>query len=74
LFVRRSKNEAGTRRRPPIPDNPARSSRTPGESQGRRREGKVIDRFFMFGEIARRLEKARHDAGLRRITLHECRY
>jgi integrase len=74
LIVRRSKSEAGTQRRPPIADNLRSVLDDAWRRQGQPREGKVIDRSIMSGKIARRVEKAWDEAGLNRITLHECRH
>src|SRR3954449_13171834 len=74
ILVRRSKSEAGTRRRPPIAENLRAVLADAWERQGRPREGKVIDRRVRSGKIAARGEKAWDAAGLNRITLHECRH
>jgi integrase len=74
LLVRRSKSEAGARRRPPIADNLRQVLAEAWERQGRPSDGKVVDRSVMSGKIARRVETAWDAAGLNRITLHECRH
>jgi integrase len=74
LLVRRSKSEAGTQRRPPIADNLRQVLADAWERQGRPRSGKVVDRSVMSGKIAARVDAAWREAGLNRITLHECRH
>src|SRR4051812_3257703 len=74
VTVRRSKSEAGTGRRPPIADNLRTVLLEAWDRQGKPHEGKVVDRSVMSGKIARQAEKAWDQAGLHRITLHECRH
>jgi integrase len=44
------------------------------ERQGRPLSGKVVDRSVMSGKIAARVDAAWAGAGLKQITLHECRH
>jgi integrase len=74
LIVRRSKSEAGTQRRPPIADNLLVVLADAWERQGQPRTGRVVDRSVMSGKIAARVQTAWDEAGLNRITLHECRH
>jgi integrase len=74
LHVRKAKSAAGTDRRPPIAE-PLRevlsqaSLRNPSEPMD-----PVAPTSVMSGKIARRVTAAWADAGLNRITLHECRH
>ena len=74
LLVTRSKSEAGRERRPPIAEPLRDVLRRAWLRQGRPSEGKVIERSVMSSKLAERATKAWDRAGLRRITLHECRH
>ncbi len=74
MLVTRAKSAAGTERRPPIAA-PLRSVLTETWlRQGRPARGRVLERSVMSGKIASRASTAWTDAGLNRITLHECRH
>jgi integrase len=74
VLVARAKSDAGTERRPPIADPLRDVLRRAWLRQGRPQTGMVIERSVMSGKIAERATKAWKRAGLRRITLHECRH
>jgi integrase len=74
VLVTRSKSEAGRERRPPIAE-PLRVVLTSSwERQGHPKHGPVCERSVMSGKLAARATAAWADAGLQRITLHECRH
>jgi integrase len=68
LLVARSKNEAGTERRPPIAE-PLQAAAW--NRQGHPRAGRLLERSVMSSKLAERATKAWTRAGLTRITLHE---
>jgi integrase len=74
LLVTRSKSEAGRERRPPIAEPLRDILRRAWLRQGRPDTGLVIERSVMSGKLAERTTKAWTQAGLSRITLHECRH
>ena len=74
LIVRRSKSEAGTSRRLPIAGNLRTVLAEAWQRQGRPRIGKLVDVSIMSGKIGSRADAARKEAGLNRITFHECRH
>jgi integrase len=74
LLVARSKSEAGTERRPPIAEPLRDVLARAWMRQGRPAAGQVIERSVMSGKLAERATKAWTEAGLNRITLHECRH
>ncbi len=74
LLVLRSKSEAGTQRRPPIAEPLQQILREAWLRQGRPSSGSVLERSVMSGKLASRVTEAWDAAGLRRITLHECRH
>ena len=74
LWVRKSKSEAGTDRRPPIAE-PLRTILLEEHlRQGRPRDGRVCAVSVMSGTLPDRARAAWAVAGLTRITLHECRH
>jgi integrase len=74
LLVARAKSDAGAERRPPIAEPLSDVLRRAWLRQGRPQAGTVIERSVMSGKIAERATKAWDQAGLKRITLHECRH
>jgi len=74
ILVLRSKSEAGTQRRPPIAEPLQQILREAWLRQGRPTRGAVCERSVMSGKLASAATKAWDDAGLNRITLHECRH
>jgi integrase len=74
LIVTRSKSEAGRERRPPIAEPLHAILAAAWERQGRPKHGPVCERSVMSGKLATRATAAWADAGLERITLHECRH
>ena len=74
LLVAKSKSDAGTERRPPIAEPLRDVLARAWLRQGRPSAGQVIERSVMSGKLAERATKAWADAGLSRITLHECRH
>jgi integrase len=74
LLVVRAKSEAGTERRPPIGRPLREVLEQAWERQGRPRSGLVLERSVLSGKLATRATEAWEAAGLRRITLHECRH
>jgi integrase len=74
LLITRSKSEAGRERRPPIADPLRVILATAWERQGRPKHGPVCERSVMSGKLAARAAAAWNEAGLERITLHECRH
>jgi integrase len=74
LLVGRAKSAAGTERRPPI-TAPLRIILSEAwMRQGRPASGRVVDVSVLSGKLASRAAKAWTEAGLNRITLHECRH
>ncbi len=74
MLVTRSKSEAGRERRPPIAEPLRVLLAAAWERQGRPTRGSVCERSVMSGKLAERATDAWADAGLERITLHECRH
>jgi integrase len=74
LLVARAKTEAGTERLPPIAEPLRDVLRRAWLRQGRPETGRVIERSVMSWRLVQRASKAWDHAGLRRITLHECRH
>src|SRR4051812_30268341 len=74
ILVLRSKSEAGTQRRPPIAEPLQQILREAWLRQGRPTSGAVCERSVMSGKLASAATEAWDDAGLNRITLHECRH
>lgn len=74
LIVTRSKSEAGRERRPPIAEPLHVILAAAWERQGRPKHGLACERSVMSGKLAARATTAWADAGLARITLHECRH
>jgi integrase len=74
LLVRKAKSAAGTNRRPPIAEPlreilRATALRNPSDA-----EDSVTPVSVMSGKLAERATAAWTAAGLRQITLHECRH
>jgi integrase len=74
LLVTRSKSEAGRERRPPIAEPLRAILAAAWDRQDRPRRGRVLERSVMSGKLATRATATWADAGLERITLHECRH
>jgi integrase len=74
LLVLRSKSEAGTQRRPPIAEPLQQILREAWLRRGRPTTGSVCERSVMSGKLASAATAAWEQAGLNRITLHECRH
>lgn len=74
LLVTRSKSEAGRERRPPVAEPLRAVLAAAWHRQGRPSRGRVLERSVMSGKLATRATAAWADAGLDRITLHECRH
>jgi integrase len=74
LLVGRAKSAAGTERRPPIAAPLRIVLSEAWMRQGRPTRGRVVEVSVMSGKLASRAAKAWADAGLDRITLHECRH
>jgi integrase len=74
VLVARSKSEAGTARRPPIAEPLRGVLLRAWLRQGRPEAGRVLERSVMSGKIAARAGAAWAAAGLRPISLHECRH
>jgi integrase len=74
LLIRKSKSEAGTRRRPPIAEPLRPILLGAFMQQGRRDGGSVSAVSVMSGKIATRARDRWTSAGLEPITLHECRH
>jgi integrase len=74
VLVTRSKSEAGRERRPPIAEPLRLLLAAALERQGRPTRGPVCERSVMSGKLAMRATATWTDAGLERITLHECRH
>jgi integrase len=70
----RSKSEAGTERRPPIAQPLRVLLEETWRRRGQPRTGAVLKRSVISGKLAARATEAWERAGLRRITLHECRH
>lgn len=74
LLVTRAKSEAGRERRPPVAEPLQGILRQAWLRQGRPTSGRMLETSVMSGKLASRATAAWSDAGLRRITLHECRH
>ena len=74
LLVGRAKSAAGTERRPPIAAPLRIVLSEAWMRQGRPTRGRVVEISVMSGKLASRAAKAWTDAGLNRVTLHECRH
>jgi integrase len=74
ILVTRAKSEAGRERRPPVAEPLQGTLRQAWLRQGRPTGGRVLETSVMSGKLATRATAAWSPAGLRRITLHECRH
>jgi integrase len=74
LLVGRAKSAAGTERRPPIAAPLRIVLSETWMRHGRPTRGGVVEVSVMSGKLASRALKAWTEAGLNRITLHECRH
>src|SRR3954453_21270158 len=74
LLVTRAKSEAGRERRPPIAEPLRGILREAWLRQGRPTSGRVPRASAVSRKLATRATAAWSEAGLRRITLHECRH
>ena len=74
LTVQKSKSEAGTGRRVPLANRSSRSCLPQPNATDRPAHARVASVSVMSGKLAERATAAWTEAGLRRITLHECRH
>jgi integrase len=74
ILVTRAKSEAGRERRPPVAEPLQGILRQAWLRQGRPASGRMLETSVMSGKLATRATAAWGAAGLRRITLHECRH
>jgi len=74
LTVQQSKSEAGTRRRVPLAQPLEQILLESAERHGSAPHARVARVSVMSGKLAERATAAWTEAGLRRITLHECRH
>ena len=74
VLVTRSKSAAGTERRPPIAAPLRTVLQEAWLRQGRPSRGRVLEVSVTSGKLASRATHVWADAGLSRITLHECRH
>ena len=74
LLVARAKSEAGRERRPPVAEPLSGILLRAWLRQGRPPAGRVLEVSVISSKLAYRATAAWDDAGLKRITLHECRH
>jgi integrase len=74
LIVRKAKSAAGTNRRPPIAEPLREILRRAALRNPSGSDDPVSAVSVMSGKLAERATSAWNDAGLQRITLHECRH
>jgi len=74
LLVTRAKSDAGRERRPPVAEPLHGVLMRAWLRQGRPLTGSVLETSVMSGKLSTRATAAWTSAGLRRITLHECRH
>jgi integrase len=74
LTVQRSKSQAGTGRRVPLAQPLEQILLASAERHGCASQARVASVSVMSGKLAERATATWREAGLRRITLHECRH